>query len=243
MLNDCRLILTFSVRNRFLILHYWMMVKVLCYSLLGHWFLPGVNALTLVHRFTHHYSGRFASNGRPFICYSLVAPLFLCRLSSGWAKEYGKSVLGGSPYSCPKILVPSYLLWGDISVSWSPRSMLVLAACVCFPWLSHTLNSFPFLSKSLLIFFFFFFFIIHLSLESETKGEFLHLLYSKTLFPSLMVDFASIKKETPSVSFFFARLGVFLESFSGRRPHVGLFIPRDCGAFRLVLISLYPLLR
>ena len=57
-----------------------------------------------------------------------------------------------------------------------------------------------------------------------------------------MVDFDFIKNETPIVSFFFARLGVFLESSGGRRPHVGLFVPRDCGAFRPILISLYPLL-
>ena len=58
-----------------------------------------------------------------------------------------------------------------------------------------------------------------------------------------MVDFAFIRKESPSVSFFFARLGVFLESFGGHRPHIGLFVPRDCGAFRLVLTSLFPLIR
>ena len=80
------------------------------------------------------------------------------------------------------------------------------------------------------------------SLESETKREFLHLLSSKTLFSPLMVDFDFIRKETPYVSFFFARLGVFLESFGGHRPHVGLFVPRDCGAFRPILIGLYPLL-
>ena len=70
-----------------------------------------------------------------------------------------------------------------------------------------------------------------LSLEFETKREFLHLLYDKTPFPSLMVDFDFIKKETPSISFFFARLGVFLESSSGHRPHVGLFVPQDCVSF------------
>ena len=58
-----------------------------------------------------------------------------------------------------------------------------------------------------------------------------------------MVDFDFIKKEIPSVSFFFPRLGVFLESSGGCHPHVGLFVPRDCGAFRPVLISLYPLIR
>ena len=81
-----------------------------------------------------------------------------------------------------------------------------------------------------------------LSLESETKRKFLHLPYGKTPFPPLMVDFDFIKKEIPSVSFFFPRLGVFLESSGGCHPHVGLFVPRDCGAFRPVLISLYPLI-
>ena len=57
-----------------------------------------------------------------------------------------------------------------------------------------------------------------------------------------MVDFDFIKNETPFVSFFFTRLGVFLKSSGGRRPHVGLFVPRDRGAFRPILISLYPLL-
>ena len=57
-----------------------------------------------------------------------------------------------------------------------------------------------------------------------------------------MVDFAFIRKETPSVLFFFARLGVFLESSSRRRPHVGLFVPHDCGAFRPVWIGLFPLI-
>ena len=57
-----------------------------------------------------------------------------------------------------------------------------------------------------------------------------------------MVDFAFIRKETLSISFFFARLGVFLESYGGHHPHVGLFVPRSCGAFRSVLICLFPLI-
>ena len=57
-----------------------------------------------------------------------------------------------------------------------------------------------------------------LSLESETKREFLHFLHGKTLVSLLMVDFDFIRKKTPSVSFFFARLGVFLESSGGHRP-------------------------
>lgn len=57
-----------------------------------------------------------------------------------------------------------------------------------------------------------------------------------------MVDFAFIRQETPSISFFFARLGVFLEFSGGHRPQVGLFLPLDCGAFRPVLTSLFPLI-
>ena len=89
------------------------------------------------------------------------------------------------------------------------------------------------------------FFLLHYtpSLESETKREFLHLLYCKTPFSPLMVDFDFIRMETPSISFFFARLGVFLESSGGCRPHIGLFVPQDCKTFRPVLIGLYPLLR
>ena len=160
MLNDCKLTPMFSVHKRPLIMHYWTMVTVSCYSTVVHWLLPRINALMLIYTFTRDCSGQFVSNGRPFISYSLVAPLFLCHLLFGRAKEYGKSVLGGSFCSCPEILIPSYLLCGDIFVSWSPRSMFMLAAHMCFPWVSRALNSFPFLSKSLLIFFFFFF-VIH----------------------------------------------------------------------------------
>ena len=35
---------------------------------------------------------------------------------------------------------------------------------------------------------------------------------------------------------------MFLESSGGRHPQVGLFVPLNYGAFRLVLIGLYPLL-
>lgn len=57
-----------------------------------------------------------------------------------------------------------------------------------------------------------------------------------------MVYFAFIRRETPSISFFFARLGVFIECSDGHHPQVGLFFPRDCGAFRPVLTSLFPLI-
>ena len=56
----------------------------------------------------------------------------------------------------------------------------------------------------------------------------------------LMVGFESLSQECPSVSFFFARLGVFLEYSSSRCPQVGLFVPRF-SALRPVLLSLYSL--
>ena len=52
----------------------------------------------------------------------------------------------------------------------------------------------------------------------------------------------SLGKKLPLFCFSFARLGVFLESSSGHRPQVGLFVPRDCGAFRPILTSLFPLI-
>uniref|UniRef100_A0A7N2RB25 Pentatricopeptide repeat-containing protein n=1 Tax=Quercus lobata TaxID=97700 RepID=A0A7N2RB25_QUELO len=70
-------------------------------------------------------------------------------------------------------------------------------------------------------------------------------LREKNLFcwNSVIDGLAVHGKEAPSVSFFFARLGVFLESSGGRHPQVGLFVPQNCGAFRPILIGLYPLLR
>ena len=58
---------------------------------------------------------------------------------------------------------------------------------------------------------------------------------------ALMVGFESLSQECPSVSFFFARLGVFLEYSSNRCPQVGLFMSRF-SALRLVLFSLYRLI-
>ena len=41
----------------------------------------------------------------------------------------------------------------------------------------------------------------------------------KTSFPyALMVGFEFVSQECPSISFFFARLGVFLEYSAGRHP-------------------------
>ena len=57
-----------------------------------------------------------------------------------------------------------------------------------------------------------------------------------------MVDLSLVGRECPSVSFFFARLGVFLEKFSRKHPRVGSFLPHDCAAFRPVLLNFYPLI-
>ena len=57
-----------------------------------------------------------------------------------------------------------------------------------------------------------------------------------------MIDFDFIRQECPSISIFIARLGVFLEYSSGRRPQVGLFV--SCfTTFKSILLSLYPLIR
>lgn len=50
----------------------------------------------------------------------------------------------------------------------------------------------------------------------------------------LMVDYSKVSHLSPSISFFVARLGAFLESSGGHCPQVS--------AFRLVLTKLYPLL-
>ena len=58
-------------------------------------------------------------------------------------------------------------------------------------------------------------------------------------FPyALMVGFEFLSQECPSVLFFFARLGVFLEYSSDQHPQVGLFV--SCfSAIRPILLSLY----
>ena len=171
MLTDCELTPTFSIHNRSLILHYWTMVTVFYYSLviinycleLMHLRLSILLLVTIVDSLQVTDNHLYATRQLP--------PLFLCRPFPGQAKEYGKSILGESPCSCPEILILSFLLWGNISVSWLPRSLFVLVACVCFPWVSWALNSFLFLSKNLLIFFFFFFFffVIHWAWSLKLK--------------------------------------------------------------------------
>ena len=56
-----------------------------------------------------------------------------------------------------------------------------------------------------------------------------------------MVGFDLLSQECPSVSFFFARLGVFLEYSSCRCPQVGLLVPRS-SALKPVLLFLHPLI-
>ena len=56
-----------------------------------------------------------------------------------------------------------------------------------------------------------------------------------------MVNYFAIRLDSPFVSFFFARLAVFLKSSSGRHPSVGLFVPQVC-ALRPMLLVLYPLI-
>lgn len=57
-----------------------------------------------------------------------------------------------------------------------------------------------------------------------------------------MVDHTVVRLGSPFVSFFFARLGDFLEFFGGCHPQMGLFMSREC-AFRRVLLKLYPLIQ
>ena len=56
-----------------------------------------------------------------------------------------------------------------------------------------------------------------------------------------MVDHTNVRLGSPSISFFFARLGIFLEYFGGCHPQVGLFVSKE-SALRSVLLELYPLI-
>ena len=56
-----------------------------------------------------------------------------------------------------------------------------------------------------------------------------------------MVYYSDIRHTSPSIAFFFARLGAFLGSSSGHCPQVGGFVLGDSG-LELALVSLYPLL-
>ena len=85
--------------------------------------------------------------------------------------------------------------------------------------------------------FFFFYLLQPLSLESKA-------LKNSQLHPGkFALLWISIRQQAPFVSFFFARLGVFLEHSSGKCPQVRLFLPRSYAALRPFLVTLYPLIR
>ena len=103
-------------------------------------------------------------------------------------------------------------------------------------WFScSSISSFSFLEKP---FRFFFFFIVS-ALEVLKLSNFKYLSLGKAsyLYAPLMVDFAFIRQEYPSISFIFARLGVFLEYSASWCPQVDLFMPHFI-AFRPVLLTL-----
>lgn len=54
-----------------------------------------------------------------------------------------------------------------------------------------------------------------------------------------MVDYSEVRNLPPSISFFLARLGAFLESSSGHFRQVELFASRD-SVLRSILSNLYP---
>ena len=55
-----------------------------------------------------------------------------------------------------------------------------------------------------------------------------------------MVDYAVVRSDCPSVSFFFVQLCSLLEAVGRLRPKVGLFVGRNC-PFKFVLHLLFPL--
>ena len=116
-----------------------------------------------------------------------------------------------------------------------------MCVSLCFPRIDFA----SLFQQKLLIFSFFFNVGCIWNLKpKKKKGSYtfstVRLLFFRT---PLMVDFAFIRQEAPSISFFFSRLGVFLEFSGGHHPQVGFFLPWDCEAFRPVLTTLYPLLR
>ena len=115
-----------------------------------------------------------------------------------------------------------------------PYVVLLLVGCVKVEsWFSHT-NITSVLKNT-------FHFPFSFHLPQASKSIFLSMFFWWVPFTLswFMVDYTAIRLESPSVSFFFARLGVFLKYSSGWHPQVGLFMPHDC-ALRLVLLELYP---
>ena len=77
----------------------------------------------------------------------------------------------------------------------------------------------------------------------EAFGGFSNFFSGKVLlYVYLMVDFDFFRQECPSISFFFARLGVFLEYPSSRNPQVGLFVSHFT-PLKPILLCLYSLIR
>ena len=56
-----------------------------------------------------------------------------------------------------------------------------------------------------------------------------------------MVDFDFVRQQCSSISFFFARLRVYLEYSSRQHPQASLFVPRFI-AFKPILLALYLLI-
>ena len=112
MLNDCKLTPMFFVHNRSLILHYWTMVTVLCYSLLSYWFLPRVNTHTLIHTFTRHCTLTLGSTTSQFVPF----PNTIIGCGSFDAKGSGIVGLGAGAVS----LVPNLSIEGKFSYCFIP---------------------------------------------------------------------------------------------------------------------------
>ena len=184
----------------------------------------GINALTLVYTLTRHYYGRFASTDNHLYATRQLPPLFLCHHSFGRAKEYGKSFLAGqlvraSRFSSYHIYYGVIFPSGDCHVSllyWSHVCVFLVfpAHWFCFPFSVKTPHILLLLQRGL--------YLKSETFKKESSCTFstVRLLFLKT---PLMVDFAFIRQEAPSISFFFTRLGVFLEFSGGHCPQVGFF--------------------
>ena len=117
------------------------------------------------------------------------------------------------------------------------RVSLSLVARVQFPRFLHALISFFLFRKNHSPSFALF------VLDSSVLRNLHTLIFpGKASFPYiLMIGFESVNQECPSISFFFARLGVFLKYSAGRCPQVGLFVPHTF-VLKPVLFFLYPLI-
>ena len=112
------------------------------------------------------------------------------------------------------------------------------ALLLWFLWLSPWFLNFTFFFRYAPLFFLFF-----ISFWSFTCFLFLCFVpfLSFAFSVSLMVDYSDIRITSPSVAFFFARLGVFIGFSSGHCPQIGDFTLGD-NSLSLVLGDQYPLL-